>query len=691
MNSYETLLKRVRQVRRKWRSQVLVKGISLFLVSAIALLIFGVWGADLFGFHPAAVWTMRLLTGGAVLFVAWYFLYAPLRAHVSDVRIAQFIEENYPQLEDRLVAAIEYGAQNAIPSGIIDLLIRDALDKTSHVDFSIFLNRRRLLSFGVLGIAACLALFSLLNLGPSFFPYGFSHLYVPWTEASLGSSMMIKITPGDVEIAKGSDQQVRAQLIGFDSPDVQLYMQHEASSSWDSLPMEPDPRGSSFQYLLIDVRASLRYYVESKGVRSGVYSVKVLDLARVESIDLTYNFPAYTGMAPKMVHNEGDISALKGTKVDLRIHLNRAAQSARLLFNDQSTLDLVRAGAQDFAGNFALSRSGSYVVQIAEARGKNHAGSPEYEMEAIEDAAPKVTIVRPMRDVRATSVEEVFSEIKAEDDIGMGKLELHYSVNGGPEKVESLYNGKPAQPSVTGTHTFFLEEFGLQPGDIISYYAKGWDNNNVTGPGVSSSDIYFIQVRPFEQKYVQNQAGMQGNGQGGEGQESLSAQQKEIVSATFKLIRDKERMPAKEYLDNLKSIALVQSRLQTQAQNVVDRMQRRGAAQINDNFSKLAEYLGNAIKEMEKAVVDLGAQKPDTAMPQEQKSLQQLMRAESLFKEIQVSFAQSGSGSGKGSQINAEDLADLFELETRTAGSRREGGRGFAETEGTCSTAAAAQ
>ena len=38
------------------------------------------------------------------------------------------------------------------------------------------------------------------------------------------------------------------------------------------------------------------------------------------------------------------------------------------------------------------------------------------------------------------------------------------------------------------------------------------------------------------------------------------------------------------------------------------------------------------------------------------------MRAESLFKEIQVSFAQNGSG--KGSQKNAEDLADLFELET---------------------------
>jgi len=661
MNSYESLLARVRQVRRRWRFQVLVNGISLFLASAIALLILGVWGADVFGFRPAAVWVMRLLTGATVFFVGWHFLCAPLRARVSNVRIAQYIEENYPQMEDRLVTAMEFGSPDTTASGMIDLLIKDALDNASRVDLSVFLDRKRLLSFGSLGIAACLALFVLLNWGPSFFPYGFSHLYVPWTEASLGSSMMIKITPGDIEIAKGSDQQLRAQLVGFDSPEVRLYVQPEESNSWSSSPMEPDPRGSTFQYLLIDVRSSLRYYVESKGVQSRIYSVKVLDLARVETIDLTYNFPAYTRMAPQAVQNEGDISALKGTKVDLKIHLNRPAESARLLFDNQSTLDLARSGLQDFTGNFSLQRSGSYLVQITESRGKKYPGSPEYEIEALEDSAPKVTVTRPMRDVRATSVEEVFSEIKAEDDIGMGKLELHYSVNGGPEKVVNLYDGKPPQPAVTASHTFFLEEFGLQPGDVISYYGKGWDNNNVTGPGVASSDIYFIQIRPFEQKYTQNQ---QGGMQGGDGEreEALSKQQKDIISATFKVIRDQGKMPAKEVLDGLKSLALVQSRLAGQAQNLVDRMQRRGAAQVDESFRKLSDYLKNAIGDMGAAAVDLGAQKPETAMPQEQKSLQQLMRAESLFKEIQVSFSNQSS-SGGGSQASAEDLADLFELE----------------------------
>jgi hypothetical protein len=662
MGSYERLLARVRQVRTRWRSQVLVRGVAIFLAASIAILVLGVWGADLFGFKPAAVWFLRFLTGGAVLFVAWYFLYLPLHARVSDVTIAQYIEEQYPQLEDRLVTAIEYGRQKSSASSMIDLLIQDALNQASRVDFSVFLNRQRLAAFGTLGFGSSLIFFALLTWGPSFFPYGFSHLYAPWTQASLGSAMMITVLPGNVEIAKGSDQLIDAHLVGFDSPNARLHRQGAESGQWNSTVMEQDPRGGSFRYLLVDIRNSQRYYVESKGIRSPVYSLQVVDRAAVEKIDLTYNFPAYTGMSPQVVENDGDISALKGTRMDIRIHLSIPVKSARLLFDDQSTLNLSATAGRDFGGSFVLQHSGSYAVQVTESRGGDHPASPEYDIEAVEDGAPKVTITRPMRDLRATSVEEVSAEVNAEDDIGVGRFELHYSVNGLPEKIVSLYRGNSQKRSINAAHTFFLEDFGLQPGDLISYYAKAWDGNNVTGPAASSSDIYFIQIRPFEQNYKQSQQQAMPGSQGNESQEALSRQQKEIISATFKLVREKDRMESKEYQDSLKSLALVQSRLQAQAQGLVDRLERREAAQAGPEFEKLGEYLKNAVSEMGKAAADLGAQKPSDALPTEQKSLQQVMRAESLFRDIQVSFSAQNAGSS-GSQANAEDLADLFELE----------------------------
>jgi hypothetical protein len=659
------LLQRVRQVRRKWQTERLVKGISLFLAAAIAALVFGVWGADLFGFTPPAVWAARIVTAAAVLFVAWQFLWVPLRRRISDVQIAQYVEERYPHLEDRLVTAVEFGDGRGISPGMLDLLIKDALDKTSRVDLSVFVNRRRVATYGAVGGAALAALVALLQWGPSFFPYGFGRLYVPWTAASDHAVFLIQVAPGSVEVAKGTDQQVRAQLVGFDSPDVRLFTQPENGAAWTSFAMEPEPRGSGFLYLLIDLQASSRYYVEAKGVRSQTYALKVVDLPKVDRIDLTYRFPEYSGMAPQTVEGEGDISALKGTEVDLKVHLSQGARGARLMFDDKSTLDLVQGPGNLFTGTLKLKRSGSYVVELAASSGRRYNGSSEYQVEAIEDAPPKVTITKPMRDLRATNVEEVFSEVKAEDDIGVAKVELRYSVNGGDEKSIPLFPGgakAAAQPSVTGTHTFFLEEFGLQPGDVISYYGRASDNNSVSGAGTSSSDIYFIEVRPFEQKYTQSQAGQMPGGGGESGAENLSRQQKEIISATFKLIRDKDKMDAKEWVDSVKSLSLVQSRLQTTTQGLVDRLARRGAAEANANFGKLADYLKEAIVEMEKAAVLLGEQKPKDALPDEQKALQKLMRAESLFKEIQVSFGNQG-GAGSGTQANAEDLADLFELE----------------------------
>ena len=59
--------------------------------------------------------------------------------------------------------------------------------------------------------------------------------------------------------------------------------------------------------------------------------------------------------------------------------------------------------------------------------------------------------------------------------------------------------------SLIGAHTFFLEEFNLKPGDFISYYAKARDANSET-----TSDIYFIEVKPFEMEYRQSQ--QQGGG-----------------------------------------------------------------------------------------------------------------------------------------------------------------------------------
>ena len=72
---------------------------------------------------------------------------------------------------------------------------------------------------------------------------------------------------------------------------------------------------------------------------------------------------------------------------------------------------------------------------------------------------------------------------------------------GGEEKKIPLQNLSRAEAkTLSGSHTFFLEEYGLKPGDFVSYYAKARDAQNET-----TSDIYFIEVKPFEKEFRQGQ------------------------------------------------------------------------------------------------------------------------------------------------------------------------------------------
>src|SRR6185436_18069571 len=68
--------------------------------------------------------------------------------------------------------------------------------------------------------------------------------------------------------------------------------------------------------------------------------------------------------------------------------------------------------------------------------------------------------------------------------------------------------------------------------------------------------------------------------------------------------------------------------------------------------------------EMTAAEQQLGQRKADDALGPEQRALAHLQRAEEAFREVQVSQGQQQGGGGQQSNAEAEDLADLFELET---------------------------
>ena len=154
-----------------------------------------------------------------------------------------------------------------------------------------------------------------------------------------------------------------------------------------------------------------------------------------------------------------------------------------------------------------------------------------------------------------------------------------------------------------------------------------------------------------------------GGGGGGAGQEvgQLSRQQREIVSATFNIVRDRAKLTAEKFRENTVFLNLAQAHLREQVEELSEKMNsrpRRRRSGVQDD----CEALPKAAEQMALAETDLKGQKARSADARAARAEAAAGRRTACEMQVQQSRGGGGGGGGGQSQM-AEDLADLFELE----------------------------
>ena len=658
----DALLRVIRSVRRRWRTRVLLRGAAIVLAAGLAIFLVSAYGMDRTRFDPMAVLAFRIFAYAALVLLVLRFLIRPLWRRVSDERVALYLEENEPSLETRLLSAIEFGgleteASETYSPALVGRLIESASEKCVDIDFGRRVDSRALRRSSGLLLGTTAIFLAILLLSPPFLRHSTPFLLFPWSGDELGSPYSIQVSPGNTKIARGADLKVTAQLENFDADEVEIAVRRGAQGEWERLAMAFDDEVGDYSFFLFDLDEESEYFVEASKVRSSLFRIEVSDLPFVRTLVLEYHFPAYTGLQPRRQEDGGDIAALRGTEVRMWVTPTVQVTGGAIVVEDQDSLPLVLGEDGTLTGSLKVARDGLYRIVFESLEGDAVVGSPDFLIDVLSDQPPMISFRKPGRDIKATNIEEVFVEVEAEDDYGLSTIELIYSVNGGEEETLELYSG--VRKDVSAGHTFYLEEIELQPGDFISYYARATDSNRVSGHQISTTDIYFMEIRPFDRRF--RQAEQAPGAPGGGFDSSLSQQQRDIIAATFKMVRDREEYTDKEYHENLATLALAQGRLREQVENLVRRMNARGIVDMDSSFRTIAEALPIAAREMGEAEQQLGERQPKEALSPEQRALQQLQRAEAAFRDVQVGHGAQGSG-GSGASI-AEDLADLFELE----------------------------
>jgi hypothetical protein len=672
-DSSSELVDVIRQVRRRWRLKLALRGALGVAGLGLLVLLLSAYGLELWRFTAASIITFRIVLGAAVAGLVAYLLVRPQLRSATDEQVALYLEEHEPSLQAAIISAVEAGHGEKGPAyseSLVRRLVESAVEKSRAIDSGRRVERQPVRRYGAMLAVLAVAAIALFGLGPAYLRHALSALLVVSRDVEAAAPYRIEVTPGNATVPRGADQTISAHLSGFEAGQASLMVRKAPDAAYERVPLLRGDDGK-YEGMLFDLAGPVDYMVEADGVRSPVFTLKVIDLPYVQRLELEYHYPEYTGLAPQKVEDGGDIAVLKGTEVRVRALPTMHAPGGQIVLSDteRSALAPVPEGGSPtpLAGSFKVDKKGFYRIELDGPSGERVPASPQYTIDALVDQPPTVSIAKPGRDTSASPIEEVFVEARAEDDFGVRDLDLVYSVNGGAEKSLRLFDGKKRLPEVSAGHTFYLEELDVKPGDFVSYYARALDNDAIAGPKPAMSDMYFVRIRPLSKDFKRAESDAQqggGGGGGGQGQVgALSEQQRQIIAATFNVNRDRKKLTADKVRESTTVIALSQSRLREQVGSLLTRMNSR-LVQQDPSFKKVADLLPEAVAEMKNAEAKLQTVNPAGALPPEQKALQLLQKAEEEYElQVQVQRQQGGGGGGGGASAMAQDLADLFEME----------------------------
>jgi hypothetical protein len=659
------------RIRERWRLRLLIDGLLWTIALATVLILVSAWLLHAWHFAPPALWLLRIVNLLALLALVLHFCVRPLRRQVDDARVALYLEEHEPGLNSVMLSAVDArtAPDRELSPALVERLVENALDACAQIEYGDRVERDKLRLGGFrLGIAL-LVIIGLMLWPPGFLRSGAPALLQLWASASAVSPYRIELAPGDIEIARGDDQLIAVSIAGFDGADVLLYTSVDGAASWRQTPMPAVGADGRYEVYLFDLQQDTDYYVTGAGRQSPTHRLAVADIPAIESIGLRYHFPAYTMLPPATSEGSGDIAALRGTRVEVLIEPTITIPGGALQLADGQQIDLRAVDDKTWIGEIDVQDDGAYRVTLQRASGIPVDVSPEFRISALDDRLPSVSITSPGRDTKVSIIEEPVLKVRASDDQGIARLELVMSVNGEAEQRIDLMPaaaGPGADQQVEARHIVYLEDLGLQPGDLISYYVHAKDRAPADAARTATSDIFFYQVRPFRNNYrnAEQQGGGGGGGgaQGGQQQGNLSEQQRQFVVATFKMIRDRNSFSEDSYRDNLALLTTAQARIRDRVEAIVRRISSRAFILQDETYKVILEELPLATAAMLEVEQQLQQAEVEAALTDAQVALKHLQRADAEFRDINVSMANRGGG-GAGGNAGTEDLANLFQLE----------------------------
>ncbi|MEM6277888.1 MAG: hypothetical protein AAF733_00315, partial [Verrucomicrobiota bacterium] len=463
-----------------------------------------------------------------------------------DLRaIARRVEESHPDLQAALLAAMD---EKSEPGAELSFLQRRLMaDISEHAVKNQWVRqvsskRLAMTGWGQLAslVGFALSIWFLLGQAPGAGNIAQLDPGNPMAIPEVRPDVAVSILPGDVEIEKGSRLVVEANFQNR-APATAMLVVTDADGE-RRIPMEVGLDDSVFSALLPKVVLDGTYEVRYESESSDEYSIDVFEFPILVQSDALITPPAYLNREPEEKLDTQKITVMEDSRVDWKVRVNKPLAAAELFGEDQVSIPLSPDPDDPtlYTATHTPLESQKYRLHLVDEDDRSNKRPPWFTVNVKRNEPPELKLTFPGRDFEVSAVQELPIEGEAWDDVQIERIGFAYQL--GEEETEIvLTDSKMAGEKTHPLSTFIdVEALGAEPKDLITYYLWAEDLDREGQLRRTTSDMFFAEVRFFEEIIREGQPG---TGQGGEQQGQagrLLELQKDVINAAWKLRRHHE-------------------------------------------------------------------------------------------------------------------------------------------------------
>jgi hypothetical protein len=493
-------------LRRRHVTVQVLTGLALTLILCIEILavaMFVDWWVEL----PWAVRLISLLAQGSLfIFLLTCYVIVPLLRQPDEDELALMVEKARPEFRSRLIAAIQLRRAGAVPAGaskaLVDALVAETEQVVRGSDFRPIISAERLRKFGAMAVF-------ILGIAVSGFIYGGDTSNALLQRTFLASlpvprKTQVIVPEGNRVVGLGDSVRLDAFVRGI-IPSHGMVEVHQPNRRLQVFSLEQARENPAhFARLLEKVQDSFDYQFSLGDGVSDTFRITAIPRPTVAEIACEQVFPGYTGL-PVTQRNLGDLTLLAGSVLRLKVTATKEINRAKLRFvglDKELPMQVNPENPRELKGQLIVPETGlnGFQVDMLDIQNMRSRDSAVYRIDLIRDNAPVVRLTYPERkEELLTRQATMLLAFEVSDDFEVAHLRLKYKVDTldeGAEKVIDLDLEGAQRKQLRRRYHWELGKFipPLAEGSTIEYWLEAEDNNDTTGPGISTCDHRLARI-----------------------------------------------------------------------------------------------------------------------------------------------------------------------------------------------------